>query len=106
MFGLGDICGTINAKTAAAVRKQVVVVAENLLALRKHQPLPLKYDGYGSCPPDGGRAAVILAEFGYGGKLLPTLALDATVPRRSAWFLKATLPLVLLVTACSRAASG
>lgn len=50
IFGLGDVCGTSNAKTAAAVRKQIVVVAENLLALRKQAPLPLKYDGYGSCP--------------------------------------------------------
>ncbi|MHA3735716.1 FAD-dependent oxidoreductase [Pseudomonas sp. Eth.TT006] len=91
VFGLGDICGTSNAKTAAAVRKQIVVVAENLLALRKHQPLPLKYDGYGSCPLTVEKGKVILAEFGYGGKLLPTFALDATVPRRSAWFLKATL---------------
>jgi sulfide:quinone oxidoreductase len=91
VFGLGDICGTSNAKTAAAVRKQVVVVAENLLAVRKQQPLPLKYDGYGSCPLTVEKGKVILAEFGYGGKLLPTFALDATVPRRSAWFLKATL---------------
>ncbi|MBC3777675.1 FAD/NAD(P)-binding oxidoreductase [Pseudomonas sp. SWRI99] len=91
VFALGDICGTSNAKTAAAVRKQVVVVAQNLLALRKQQPLPLKYDGYGSCPLTVEKGKVILAEFGYGGKLLPTFALDPTVPRRSAWWLKATL---------------
>ncbi|MCU1773425.1 FAD/NAD(P)-binding oxidoreductase [Pseudomonas sp. 13B_3.2_Bac1] len=91
VFAIGDICGTSNAKTAAAVRKQVVVVAENLLALRKQKPMPLKYDGYGSCPLTVEKGKVILAEFGYGGKLLPTFALDATVPRRSAWFLKATL---------------
>lgn len=91
VFALGDICGTSNAKTAAAVRKQIVVVAQNLLALRKGQPLPLKYDGYGSCPLTVEKGKVILAEFGYGGKLLPTFPLDATVPRRSAWWLKATL---------------
>ncbi|WP_213939118.1 FAD/NAD(P)-binding oxidoreductase [Pseudomonas sp. dw_612] len=91
VFGLGDICSTSNAKTAAAVRKQIVVVAENLLALRKQQPLPLKYDGYGSCPLTVEKGKVILAEFGYAGKLLPTFALDPTVPRRSAWWLKATL---------------
>ena len=34
---------------------------------------------------------MILAEFGYGGKLLPTFPLDPTVPRKSAWLLKATL---------------
>lgn len=32
IFALGDACSAPNAKTAAAVRKQIVVVAENLLA--------------------------------------------------------------------------
>ena len=91
IFGLGDVCGTSNAKTAAAVRKQIVVVAENLLALRKQAPLPLKYDGYGSCPLTVEKGNVVLAEFGYGGKLLPTFALDPTQARRSMWWLKATL---------------
>ncbi|WP_236168610.1 NAD(P)/FAD-dependent oxidoreductase [Pseudomonas atacamensis] len=91
VFALGDICGTSNAKTAAAVRKQVVVVAQNLLAARKQQPLPLRYDGYGSCPLTVEKGKVILAEFGYGGKLLPTFPLNPTVARRSAWWLKATL---------------
>ena len=91
VFALGDVCSTSNAKTAAAVRKQIVVVAQNLLALRKQQPLPLKYDGYGSCPLTVEKGKVILAEFGYAGKLLPTFPLDPIVPRRSAWFLKATL---------------
>ncbi|OAE13610.1 pyridine nucleotide-disulfide oxidoreductase [Pseudomonas simiae] len=91
IFGLGDVCGTANAKTAAAVRKQIVVVAENLLALRKQAPLPLKYDGYGSCPLTVEKGKVVLAEFGYGGKLLPTFPLDPTRARRSMWFLKATL---------------
>lgn len=31
---------------------------------------------------------MILAEFGYGGKLLPTFPLDPKVPRRLAWKLK------------------
>lgn len=91
IFGLGDVCGTTNAKTAAAVRKQIVVVAENLLALRRQAPLPLKYDGYGSCPLTVEKGKVVLAEFGYGGKLLPTFPLDPTQARRSMWFLKATL---------------
>lgn len=91
IFGLGDVCSTTNAKTAAAVRKQIVVVAQNLLALRRQAPLPLKYDGYGSCPLTVEKGKVVLAEFGYGGKLLPTFPLDPTQPRRSMWFLKATL---------------
>ncbi|MFJ2362548.1 FAD-dependent oxidoreductase [Pseudomonas sp. NPDC087697] len=91
VFALGDVCSTSNAKTAAAVRKQIVVVAQNLLAQRKQQPLPLAYDGYGSCPLTVEKGKVILAEFGYAGKLLPTFPLDPAVARRSAWFLKATL---------------
>ena len=53
--------------------------------------MPKRYDGYGSCPLTVENGKVILAEFGYGGKLLPTFALDPTVPRKSAWLLKATL---------------
>ncbi len=89
IFALGDICSTSNAKTAAAARKQIVVVAKNLLALRNLQPMPLRYDGYGSCPLTVEKGKVVLAEFGYGGKLLPTFPLNPTVARRSAWFLKA-----------------
>jgi sulfide:quinone oxidoreductase len=90
VFSLGDIASTPNAKTAAAVRKQVVVVAKNLLALRNHKQLLSKYDGYGSCPLTVQKGKIILAEFGYGGKLLPTFPLDPTKPRKSAWALKAS----------------
>jgi len=91
VFGVGDVCGTTNAKTAAAARKQVVIVAQNLLALRRGAELPGRYDGYGSCPLTVENGKVILAEFGYGGKLLPTFPMDPTIPRKSAWFLKARL---------------
>ncbi|MCK4121126.1 MULTISPECIES: NAD(P)/FAD-dependent oxidoreductase [Ralstonia solanacearum species complex] len=91
VFSLGDACSTPNAKTAAAVRKQAVVVAENLLAHRDRQPLPTRYDGYGGCPLTVERGKVVLAEFGYGGKLLPTFPLAPTVARQSAWWLKTTV---------------
>jgi sulfide:quinone oxidoreductase len=88
IFALGDVASTPNAKTAAAVRKQVIVVAENLLALRAGQEFPSRYDGYGSCPLTVEKGKVILAEFGYGGKLVPTFNWDSTLPRKSAWILK------------------
>ena len=95
VFSVGDVCSAPNAKTVAAARKQVVVVAENLLAQRAGKPMPLEYDGYGSCPLTVERGKIVLAEFGYGGKLLPTFPLDSTVPRRSAWWLKTKiLPIV------------
>ncbi|MEL0028411.1 MAG: sulfur transferase domain-containing protein, partial [Perlucidibaca sp.] len=91
VFSLGDVCSSPNAKTAAAVRKQIVVVAENLLAAVDDKPLPTRYDGYGSCPLTVERGRIVLAEFGFGGKLLPTFPLDPVVPRRAAWFLKAVM---------------
>jgi sulfide:quinone oxidoreductase len=92
VFGLGDACSAPNAKTAAAVRKQAPVVAENVLAvLDGHAPRAI-YDGYGSCPLTVERGKVVLAEFGYGGKLLPSLPrwiLDGRNPTALAWFMKA-----------------
>ena len=88
IFSLGDVCAAPNAKTAAAVRKQAPVVAENVLAVLTGKGPQAIYDGYGSCPLTVERGKVVLAEFGYGGKLLPTFPLDPAVPRRLAWDLK------------------
>ncbi len=88
VFSVGDVSSTPNAKTLAAARKQVVVAAENLLALRAGQAMPSRYDGYGSCPLTVEKGKIILAEFGYGGKLVPTFNWDSTKPRKSAWLLK------------------
>lgn len=89
VFALGDVASSGNAKTAAAVRKQAPVVAENLLAYLQHQPLTARYDGYGACPLTVERGKVVLAEFGYGGKLMPTFPLKPTVARRINWQIKA-----------------
>ncbi|MET1081294.1 MAG: sulfur transferase domain-containing protein [Pseudomonas sp.] len=89
IFALGDACSAANAKTVAAARKQIVVVVQNLLSQREGQVLTQCYDGYGACPLTVERGKVVLAEFGYGGKLLPTFPLEPRVARRSAWWLKA-----------------
>ena len=91
VFGLGDGCSAPNAKTAAAVRKQAPVVAQNLLAVLGHNKPAFAYDGYGSCPLTVERGKVVLAEFGYGGALLPTFPswlLNSAKPSRMAWFFK------------------
>ncbi|VVE44443.1 pyridine nucleotide-disulfide oxidoreductase [Pandoraea communis] len=88
IFGLGDAISAPNAKTAAAARKQAVVVAENLLAAMDGHPLALHYDGYGACPLTVEHGKIVLAEFGYGGKLLPTFPIDGTHASRFAWVLK------------------
>ena len=88
IFGLGDVTSTPNAKTAAAARKQAPIVAQNLIAQMQNTAPPKVYDGYGSCPLTVEHGKIILAEFGYGGKVMPTFPWDSTKPRRAAWFLK------------------
>lgn len=89
IFGLGDIASSSNAKTVAAVRQQIVTVAENLLALRANQPLPTTYYGYGGCPLTVEKGKIVLAEFGYNGLLLPTFTfINAKLPSRLFWHLK------------------
>lgn len=90
IFSLGDACSTPNAKTMAAIRKQIVVVAKNLLAQRAGLQLDARYDGYGSCPLTVEKGKVVLAEFGFNGKLLPTFPslIDPLSPNRLAWALK------------------
>ena len=88
VFSLGDVAGTTNAKTAAAVRLQAPAVVRNLLAIMDGKPLDASYDGYGSCPLTTAYGKVVLAEFTYGGKVTPSFPLDPRKPRLSAWFLK------------------
>ncbi len=92
IWGLGDVTNTPNAKTMAAVRKQVPVVAQNICEVLPGKPPSVAYDGYGSCPLTVERGKVVLAEFGYGGKVIPTFpgwVNNGTQPTRRAWFLKA-----------------
>ncbi len=87
VFGLGDVTNTPNAKTAAAVRKQVPVVVDNILKLKENQALAEGYDGYGSCPLTTSLSTVMLAEFSYGGKVTPSFPfLDPRTNSALWWF--------------------
>jgi len=88
IFALGDVTNTPNAKTGAAVRKQVPVLVKNLLALIEHRSMTEKYSGYGSCPLTVGYGKLVLAEFGYDNKVMETFPFDQAKPRRSMWLLK------------------
>ncbi len=87
IFGLGDACSTPNAKTAAAVRKQVPVVVDNILGLMRNQPPVEGYDGYGSCPLTTSLSTVMLAEFAYTGKVTPSFPLLDPRKNRYMWWL-------------------
>lgn len=94
IYGLGDAGSTPNAKTMAAARKQAPIVASNIIAQMDGSNSRANYDGYGACPLTVERGKVVLAEFGYGGKLLPSLPvwmLNGTKPTRAAWFMKDSL---------------
>lgn len=92
VFGLGDAGSMPNAKTAAAARKQAPVVAVNALRQLAGKGPTAGYDGYGSCPLTVERGKIVLAEFGYGGKLAPSFPswlIDGTKAQRLPWLLKA-----------------
>jgi sulfide:quinone oxidoreductase len=91
IFALGDVINAPNAKTAAAARKQAPIVAVNVLEYLQGGANFAQYDGYGSCPLTVERGKIVLAEFGYGGKLLPSFPkwlLNGEQPTRLAWLLK------------------
>lgn len=84
VFGLGDCTNTPNSKTAAAVTAQAPVLVHNLRRLVAHDLSPAAdttpadlnghYTGYASCPLIVAKNRVILAEFGYGGKLMESFS--------------------------------
>ncbi len=91
IWSLGDAMNAPNAKTAVAARIQAPVVAENVISDIKGRAPVAQYNGYGSCPLTVERGKIVLAEFGYGGTLLPSFPrflVDGTKPSRIAWFLK------------------
>ena len=91
IWSLGDVMNAPNAKTAAAARKQAPTVAENIVADIAGRSPVAQYDGYGSCPLTVDRGKIVVAEFGYGGRLkpsFPSFLIDGTKPSRAAWFLK------------------
>ncbi|WP_107495783.1 bifunctional protein tyrosine phosphatase family protein/NAD(P)/FAD-dependent oxidoreductase [Thalassobius sp. I31.1] len=94
IWSLGDVMNAPNAKTAAAARMQAPTVADNIIADIAGKSPVSAYNGYGSCPLTVERGKIVLAEFGYGGVLLPSFpkwVIDGTKPTRAAWLLKEKL---------------
>jgi sulfide:quinone oxidoreductase len=88
IWGLGDVSGTPNAKTGAAIRKQAPVVTKNLLEALNGKEPSASYNGYGSCPLVVGYGKLVLAEFDYDNKPTETFPFDQSKPRWSMWILK------------------
>jgi sulfide:quinone oxidoreductase len=89
IFSLGDVASLDDTKTGAAVRIQVPLVVNNLLATMEKKPLDgmPTYEGYTACPLTTGYGKLLLAEFDYDSKLKPTFPLEPTKERYSMWLL-------------------
>lgn len=72
VFAIGDCTSTPNSKTAAAITAQAPVLVHNLHRVMSGTQPNGVYNGYASCPLIIGKGQVILAEFGYGGKIMET----------------------------------
>jgi sulfide:quinone oxidoreductase len=88
IFSLGDCSSLPTSKTGAAVRKEVPVTVENLLAEMEGQPLEAKYNGYASCPLVTGYGRLILCEFDYDGHPDESFPFDQAQERYSMYALK------------------
>lgn len=88
IFSLGDASSLPTSKTGAAIRKQVPVLVENLLALIEHKSLNASYNGYTSCPLVTGFGKLVLAEFDYSNKPAETFPFDQSKERWSMYQLK------------------
>jgi sulfide:quinone oxidoreductase len=88
VFALGDASNLPTSKTGAAVRKQAPVVAQNLVAEMKKQPLTSTYDGYTSCPLVTGYNSLVMAEFDYDQNPAETFPIDQGKERYSMYLVK------------------
>jgi sulfide:quinone oxidoreductase len=89
IISLGDVAGTPASKTGAAIRLQAPVAAANLISLMEGRAPGLKYNGYSACPIITEYGKVLMCEFGYDEKLLPTIPfLDPAIERGLWWTLK------------------
>ncbi|TDB65909.1 NAD(P)/FAD-dependent oxidoreductase [Arundinibacter roseus] len=88
VFACGDCTNAPCSKTGAAIRKQVPVVVQNVLAFLAKTPLTASYDGYSACPIPTQYGKLMLAEFDYSNTPKMTFPFDQAVPRWTMWVLK------------------
>ena len=89
VFGAGDVVGTPIGKTAASVKAQAPVVADNLVAAIQGREFPAEWNGYTSCPLITERGQAMLVEFDFNLEMTPSFDfLDPFEPQWAPWFLK------------------
>lgn len=89
IISLGDVAGLPTSKTGAAIRMQAPIAAANLVEMMEGKEPTGKYNGYSACPIVTEYGKVLMCEFGYDEKLMPTIPLlDPGVERGIWWILK------------------
>lgn len=87
VWALGDAAATTNSKSGGALRKQVKVLVENLLAVLDGREPTARYDGYGVCPFTVSRSTAVFAEFDDARRMAPTLWRTSYRESRRNWFI-------------------
>ena len=86
VWSLGDVADLRTRPSGGALRKQVAVLAPNLLAARLGRPLA-HYDGYTVMPITTARRRLMLVEVDRDGRPQPTVPFpDLTKPRAVTWW--------------------
>ena len=89
VLSMGDVAGLPTSKTGAAIRLQAPIAAANLVEMMEGKEPAGKYNGYSACPIITEYGKVLMCEFGYDEKLMPTIPwLDPGVERGMWWTLK------------------
>lgn len=89
IVSLGDVAGLPTSKTSAAIRMQVPIAVSNLVALMENRTPDALYNGYTACPIITEYGKVLMCEFDYDKKPMPTLPLiDGTHEQWVHWLLK------------------
>jgi len=72
VWSIGDVAGTPNSKSGAAIRKQAPVLAANLGAVARGATPTERYDGYSAAPITVSRSRLSLFEFDEQYRPMPT----------------------------------
>lgn len=84
VWGLGDAADTRSSKSGGALRHQVPIVKDNILAAEKGQALT-EYDGYSVAPITTSGSELLLAEFDRDFRPAPSSKVDLFIPRRATY---------------------
>ena len=89
IWSLGDVAATKNYKSGASLRKQCLVLAKNLKAVKQGKEPHQKYDHYSATPFTVTRSTVVFAEFDDKHAPQPTLPWRGSMKEhRSTWILE------------------